>query len=152
MSDNEGPMGSVPGDDDLSLPKATVAKMISELLPDDMTCAKETRDLVIECCVEFIHLISSEATEICEQEAKKTIAPDHIISALQRLGFESFTQEVKSVLNDHKKQQKDREKKTSKLDRSGKTEEELLAEQEALFAASRANYQANQVQAQQPQP
>ena len=66
-----------------------------------MSCAKETRDLIIECCVgedvphislclcltacfaEFIHLISSEANEICEQESKKTIAPEHIISALK---------------------------------------------------------------------
>lgn len=62
-------MGSAPPvDDDLSLPKATVQKMISgpkyvfcceifsllrysELLPKDITCAKETRDLIIECCV-----------------------------------------------------------------------------------------------------
>lgn len=33
--------------------------------------------------VEFIHLISSEANEICEKESKKTIAPEHIISALE---------------------------------------------------------------------
>ena len=32
---------------------------------------------------EFIHLISSEANEICEKESKKTIAPEHIISALK---------------------------------------------------------------------
>lgn len=32
---------------------------------------------------EFIHLISSEANEICEQESKKTIAPEHIIGALK---------------------------------------------------------------------
>ena len=86
MSDREGHSGA-PTDEDLSLPKATVAKMITgalraspssvpaslirvhpnhvhvlvlvlahppllaELLPDDVTCAKETRDLVIECCV-----------------------------------------------------------------------------------------------------
>lgn len=70
MSDREGHSG-VAGDDDLSLPKATVSKMISgialwlsnphltlltdssslELLPNDIACAKETRDLVIECCV-----------------------------------------------------------------------------------------------------
>jgi hypothetical protein len=31
---------------------------------------------------EFIHLISSEANEICEGESKKTIAPEHIIGAL----------------------------------------------------------------------
>lgn len=74
---------------------------------------------------EFIHLISSEANEICEKESKKTIAPEHIISALkvqlasvnpvtplmlftfaQHLGFESFTAEVVDVLKDHKQQQK----------------------------------------------
>ncbi|KAF7776379.1 transcriptional regulator family: Histone-like TF [Agaricus bisporus var. burnettii] len=143
MSDREGHTGA-PGDDDLSLPKATVSKMIAELLPNDIVCAKETRDLVIECCVEFIHLISSEANEICEQESKKTIAPEHIISALKRLGFDSFTSEVEDVLKDHKQQQKDREKKVSKFEQSGLTEEELLAEQEKLFAASRAKFQSTQ--------
>ncbi|KAJ7228852.1 histone-fold-containing protein [Mycena pura] len=140
MSDREGPSGG--GDDDLSLPKATVAKMITELLPNDVVCAKETRDLVIECCVEFIHLISSEANEICESESKKTIAPEHIISALKRLGFDSFTSEVEDVLKEHKQQQKDREKKVSKFEQSGMTTEELLAAQEELFAASRAKFQS----------
>ncbi|KAF9816306.1 hypothetical protein IEO21_04171 [Rhodonia placenta] len=143
MSDRE--TGGIPGsDEDLSLPKATVAKMIAELLPRDVSCAKETRDLVIECCVEFIHLISSEANEICEKESKKTIAPEHIISALKHLGFESFTEEVQDVLKDHKQQQKDREKKVSKLEQSGLTEEELLKQQEELFAASRARFQSAQ--------
>jgi len=32
---------------------------------------------------EFIHLIASEANEICEKEAKKTIAAEHVITALQ---------------------------------------------------------------------
>ncbi|KAJ7179328.1 histone-fold-containing protein [Mycena filopes] len=161
MSDREGNSGGAPPtDDDLSLPKATVAKMItgtrcsrsqvgvahpphtSELLPNDVVCAKETRDLVIECCVEFIHLISSEANEICEQESKKTIAPEHIIGALKRLGFDSFTTEVEDVLKEHKQQQKDREKKVSKFELSGLTTEELLAAQEQLFAASRAKFQS----------
>ncbi|KAJ7068094.1 TATA binding protein-associated phosphoprotein [Mycena amicta] len=142
MSDREGTSAAA-NDDDLSLPKATVAKMISELLPNDVVCAKETRDLVIECCVEFIHLISSEANEICEQESKKTIAPEHIISALKRLGFDSFTREVEDVLKEHKQQQKDREKKVSKLEQSGLTPEELQAKQEELFAASRAKFQSN---------
>jgi len=144
MSDREGHSGLPPTDDDLSLPKATVAKMITELLPNDVTCAKETRDLIIECCVEFIHLISSEANEICEQDSKKTIAPEHIIGALKRLGFETFTEEVEDVLKDHKQQQKDREKKVSKLEQSGKTEEELWEEQQKLFAESRAKYESQQ--------
>ncbi|TEB35436.1 histone-fold-containing protein [Coprinellus micaceus] len=139
MSDREAFGSAV--DDELSLPKATVSKMISELLPNDISCAKETRDLVIECCVEFIHLIASEANDVCEEESKKTIAPEHIISALKRLGFDAFTSDVEDVLKDHKAQQKDRDKKVSKLEQSGLTEEELLAKQEELFAASRAKFQ-----------
>ncbi|KAI9067620.1 histone-fold-containing protein, partial [Trametes sanguinea] len=114
------------------------------LLPNEVTCAKETRDLIIECCVEFIHLISSEANEICEQESKKTIAPEHIISALKRLGFESFTDEVESVLKDHKQQQKDRERKVNKMEQCGLSEAELLAQQEALFAKSREKFLTTQ--------
>ncbi|KAI0650074.1 histone-fold-containing protein [Trametes meyenii] len=142
MSDHE--TGGMPSDEDLSLPKATVTKMISELLPNDVTCAKDTRDLIIECCVEFIHLISSEANEICEQESKKTIAPEHIISALKRLGFETFTEEVENVLKDHKQQQKDRERKVNKMEQSGLSEAQLLAQQEALFEQSRAKFRTAQ--------
>lgn len=132
--------GAPPQDEDLSLPKATVQKMISELLPSDVSVAKETRDLVIECCVEFIHLIASDANEICESESKKTIAPEHIINSLKRLGFDEYVPEVQEVLKDHKQQQKDREKKTSKFEQSGLTEEELAAQQEALFAKSREKF------------
>jgi len=38
----------------------------------------------------------------------------------------------------------DREKKVSKFEQSGLTEEELLAKQEELFAASRAKFQSTQ--------
>ncbi|KAG6378480.1 TATA binding protein-associated phosphoprotein [Boletus reticuloceps] len=109
-----------------------------ELLPSEVTCAKDTRDLVIECCVEFIHLISSEANEICEQESKKTIAPEHIIGALKS--------EVEDVLKDHKQQQKDRERKADKIKDSGLTPEELQAKQEELFALSRAKFAQPQQQ------
>ena len=39
---------------------------------------------------------------------------------------------------------KDREKKVSKLEQSGKTEEELWEEQQKLFAESRAKYESQQ--------
>ncbi|KAH7100626.1 histone-fold-containing protein [Auriculariales sp. MPI-PUGE-AT-0066] len=148
MSEDERPdPRGAPPDEELSLPKATVTKMIQELLPQDFTVAKETRDLVIECCVEFIHLVSAEANEICESESKKTIAPEHIISALKKLGFEEFEGDVQTVYRDHKQALKEREKKTSKLEASGLTEEELAAQQEALFAASRAKFANNTQQA-----
>ena len=87
---------------------ATVTKMIQEMLPHDVVCTKETRDLLIDCCVgkhllfsvkfmilpsifvfisifliEFIHLISSEANDTCEKDNRKTISPEHVLTALQ---------------------------------------------------------------------
>ena len=33
--------------------------------------------------VEFIHLVSSEANDICNRQLKKTILPEHVFQALQ---------------------------------------------------------------------
>ncbi|KAF9168081.1 negative cofactor 2 transcription regulator complex subunit ncb2 [Actinomortierella ambigua] len=140
MSDTErnGP------EDELSLPKATVQKLINEMMPDDIACAKDTRDLLIECCVEFIHLLASEANEICEKEAKKTIAAEHVIAALKALGFEGYLPDVEVVLQDHKTQQKVKDRKSGRLEHSGRTQEELLEEQTRLFAAARERHQSQQ--------
>lgn len=83
-------------------------KIITEILPasSGLTFAKDARDLLIECCVEFITLISSEANDIAEKEAKKTIACDHVEKALRDLGFEDYVQEVLDVANEHKEQLK----------------------------------------------
>lgn len=96
------------GTDDLSLPKATVQKIITEILQPSpgVTFAKDARDLLIDCCVEFITLISSEANEIAEKEAKKTIATEHIDKALRELGFPEYVQEVLASAGEHKEQLK----------------------------------------------
>lgn len=111
------------------------------MLPPDLVFAKETKDLLIECCVEFVHLISSEANEICEREAKKTIAAEHVIKALEELGFQGYIDEIHQVISDHKKQQRTREKKQSKLETSGMSQEELLRQQEELLNKAREKYQ-----------
>ena len=59
------------------------------MLPDDIKCANETRDLIVECCVEFINLVSSEANEMCSKENKKTIGPEHIVQSLS-VSYEQF--------------------------------------------------------------
>lgn len=95
------------GNDDLSLPKATVQKIITEILQNEpgVSFAKDTRDLLIECCVEFITLISSEANEIAENDSKKTIACEHVKAALEELGFKDYVQDILDVAADYKKQQ-----------------------------------------------
>ncbi len=87
---------------------ATVQKIISEILPSSSGVAfsKEARDVLIDCCVEFITLISSEANEISEKEAKKTIACDHITKALEQLGFADYVPAVLEAAAEHKEVQK----------------------------------------------
>jgi histone H3/H4 len=122
------------GNDDLSLPKgapdtpaaarrppparrpahadadrapATVQKIVQDILATEpgMTFAKDSRDLLIECCVEFITLISSEANEIAEKDAKKTIACEHVKAALEELDFGEYVPAILDVAADYKKTQ-----------------------------------------------
>lgn len=107
-----------------------------------MSCARDTRDLLIECCVEFIHLVSSESNEICERDFKKTIAPEHVLQALKDLGFDQFAPAVEETLQSHKAMTKERESKSRKMQDTGMSPEELQKHQEMLFAQSKARYDA----------
>ena len=65
-------------DDELSVPRAALNKMIKELIPR-IRVANDARELILNCCTEFIHLVSSEANDICVKQQKKTISPDHVL-------------------------------------------------------------------------
>ncbi|MCJ1281378.1 hypothetical protein MMC26_000697 [Xylographa opegraphella] len=137
---------------------ATIQKIITEILGDKsgLTFGKDARDLLIDCSVEFITLISSEANEIAEKESKKTIAAEHIDKALRELGFPEYVSEVLAVAGEHKEQLKasistrlregladglqTREKKTNKLQDSGLTDEQLLQQQQELFRSATEKY------------
>jgi histone H3/H4 len=92
----------------LTLPKATVQKIINEILSSETGLAfgKDARDLLIEMCVEYITLISSEANEISESEGKKTIESEHITKALEKLGFGEYNEAIEKVVEEHKEQLK----------------------------------------------
>ena len=51
---------------------------IKELLPN-VRVANDARELILNCCTEFIQLVSSEANDICNKQAKKTISPEHAL-------------------------------------------------------------------------
>ncbi|XP_062116893.1 protein Dr1 homolog isoform X2 [Humulus lupulus] len=137
--------------EDASLPKATMTKIIKEMLPPDVRVARDAQDLLIECCVEFINLISSESNEVCGREEKRTIAPEHVLKALEVLGFSEYIEEVYAAYEQHKVETMDL--------RSGKwsngaemTEEEALAEQQRMFAEARARMNGGMATPKQPEP
>lgn len=88
--------------EDASLPKATMTKIIKEMLPPDVRVARDAQDLLIECCVEFINLVSSESNDVCNKEEKRTIAPEHVLKALEVLGFRQYIEEVYAAYEQHK--------------------------------------------------
>ena len=134
-------------DDELSLPKATVYKLISEILPSDISCSREARDLVLDCCNEFVQLLAVESSTVCDADGKKTILPEHILTSLRNLGYPDYLAEVEDTLRDHKEQLKGKEKKINKLEVSGLSQEELLRQQELLFQAAKDKMQQQQQKA-----
>uniref|UniRef100_A0A0K8TR38 Protein Dr1 n=1 Tax=Tabanus bromius TaxID=304241 RepID=A0A0K8TR38_TABBR len=133
-------------DDDLNLPRASINKIIKQLVPT-VRVAYESRELIVNCCTEFIHLISSEANEICGQRNKKTISAEHVLEALDRLGFRDYREEAESVLTNCKEVAAKRRRQRTRLENLGIPEEELLRQQQELFAKAREE-QAAQEQAQ----
>ncbi|XP_004520014.1 protein Dr1 [Ceratitis capitata] len=123
-------------DDELTLPRASINKIIKELVPS-VRVANESRELILNCCTEFIHLISSEANEVCNQRHKKTINAEHVLEALDRLGFNDYKQEAEAVLIDCKEVAAKRRRQSTRLENLGIPEEELLRQQQELFAKAR---------------
>ncbi|XP_030377671.1 protein Dr1 [Scaptodrosophila lebanonensis] len=123
-------------DDELTLPRASMNKIIKELVPT-VRVANESRELILNCCTEFIHLISSEANDVCNQRNKKTINAEHVLEALERLGFRDYKQEAETVLHDCKEVAAKRRRQSTRLENLGIPEEELLRQQQELFDKAR---------------
>ncbi|CAL1354650.1 unnamed protein product [Linum trigynum] len=140
--------------EDASLPKATMTKIIKEMLPPDVRVARDAQDLLIECCVEFINLISSESNEVCSREDKRTIAPEHVLKALEVLGFGEYIEEVYAAYEQHKLETMQDTLKSGggKWNGTEMTEEEAAAEQQRMFAEARARMNGGGVAAPKQQP
>ncbi|XP_061956045.1 protein Dr1 homolog isoform X2 [Populus nigra] len=89
---------------------------------------------------EFINLVSSESNEVCSREDKRTIAPEHVLKALQVLGFGEYIEDVYTAYEQHKL-----ETMHDSLKGGGKwstgaamTEEEAAAAQQRMFDEARA--------------
>ena len=75
-------------------------------------------------------MLSTQLNDIAEKEAKKTIASDHVVKALEELDFKIYLDIINKILDEHKELLKGKEKRNNKFQNSGLTEEELLRQQE----------------------
>ncbi|KAL8243658.1 hypothetical protein R6Q59_009916 [Mikania micrantha] len=137
------------GNEDLSLPKATVQKIISEILPQlppsvatssDVTFTRGARDLLIQCSMEFLRMLSSESNDVSEKESKKTIAVEHVEQALTDLGFADYIEGIRGVVGEWKEVQQRRVGRGERMKNWGGLavgEEELARMQAELFGEAR---------------
>ncbi|PPD90008.1 hypothetical protein GOBAR_DD13048 [Gossypium barbadense] len=58
----------------------------------------DAKDTVQECVSEFISFITSEASDKCQKEKRKTINGDDLLWAMATLGFEDYIEPLKIYL------------------------------------------------------
>ncbi|KAK8175524.1 transcription factor HAP3 [Phyllosticta citrichinensis] len=81
------------------LPIANVARIMKTALPENAKIAKEAKECMQECVSEFISFITSEASEKCQQEKRKTVNGEDILFAMTSLGFENYAEALKIYLS-----------------------------------------------------
>ncbi|KAK7068571.1 hypothetical protein SK128_014723 [Halocaridina rubra] len=67
-------------------------------IPRTGKIAKDARECVQECVSEFISFVTSEASERCHLEKRKTINGEDILWAMNSLGFENYVEPLKLYL------------------------------------------------------
>lgn len=127
-------------DDDLCIPRSAMYKLVKELVPQ-VRLSGEAKDLIVTSCNEFIHLLATESNNVCEKQSKKLILPDHVLLALDNLGFGEYKEDCVEVMKQMQEEVDKRRKLRNKLEKPGIPEEELLRQQNQLFAEARKQQQ-----------
>ncbi|KAK3329353.1 histone-fold-containing protein [Apodospora peruviana] len=87
---------------------APVARIMKNALPENAKIAKEAKECMQECVSEFISFITSEASEKCHQEKRKTVNGEDILFAMTSLGFENYAEALKIYLAKYRESQSNR--------------------------------------------
>jgi len=104
-ADDESHQG-VLREQDRFLPIANVARLMKRSIPKTGKIAKDARECVKECVSEFVSFITSEASDRCHQEKRKTINGEDILVAMTTLGFDNYVEPLKLYLQKYREANK----------------------------------------------
>lgn len=102
MDDSMGEGSTSLREQDRLLPIANVARIMKMAVPSNAKIAKDAKETVQECVSEFIAFVTSEASDRCQQEKRKTINGEDILWAMESLGFDHYVQLLKIYLHKYK--------------------------------------------------
>ncbi|XP_022145604.1 nuclear transcription factor Y subunit B-1 isoform X1 [Momordica charantia] len=92
---------------DRFLPIANISRIMKKALPANGKIAKDAKETVQECVSEFISFITSEASDKCQREKRKTINGDDLLWAMATLGFEDYIDPLKTYLTKYRETEGD---------------------------------------------
>ncbi|XP_076958733.1 nuclear transcription factor Y subunit B-1-like [Bidens hawaiensis] len=84
---------------DRFLPIANISRIMKKALPANGKIAKDAKETAQECVSEFISFVTSEASDKCQKEKRKTINGDDLLWAMATLGFEDYIEPLKVYLS-----------------------------------------------------
>jgi len=90
---------------DRYLPVANITRIMKKSLPKNAKISKEAKECIQECVSEFISFITSEASDRCQQEKRKTINGDDLLWAMTTLGFDNYLEPLKLYLHKYRETQ-----------------------------------------------
>mmetsp|Transcript_2665 Transcript_2665/g.7923 ORF Transcript_2665/g.7923 Transcript_2665/m.7923 type:complete len:173 (+) Transcript_2665:768-1286(+) len=91
---------------DRFLPIANISRIMKKALPANAKIAKDAKETIQECVSEFISFITSEASDKCQREKRKTINGDDLLWAMSTLGFEEYVEPLKLYLHKYREAEK----------------------------------------------
>ncbi|KAJ7955072.1 Nuclear transcription factor Y subunit B [Quillaja saponaria] len=90
------------------LPIANVGRIMKQILPPNAKISKEAKETMQECVSEFISFVTSESSEKCRKERRKTVNGDDICWAMATLGFDDYAEPLKRYLLRYREIEMDR--------------------------------------------
>jgi histone H3/H4 len=84
--------------DDYHIPIANIAKIVKKALPPDADISYEAMMAIQHSLTEFVSFITSEAAFHSMDDKRKTLNGEHIVHALDDIGFDNYSNVLRLYL------------------------------------------------------
>ncbi|PIN26996.1 hypothetical protein CDL12_00244 [Handroanthus impetiginosus] len=117
---------------DKLLPIANVGRIMKQILPPHAKISKEAKERMQECASEFISFITSEASDRCHKENRKTLNGDDICWALCSVGLDNYSEAMLRYLQKLREYERQRANQSNQVS-TGEDKDETSTTNWATF-------------------